>query len=323
VARFDVPRIEMRLLRLVPDRTSYDFVGKRVPAIGFSLLLFLIAIGALAVNGLNLGIDFRGGILIEAQSKEGEVDVAALRGQMGTLGLGEVELQQFGGPRDILIRVQQQEGGDAGQRDAIQKVRNLLGDRYEYRRVELVGPTVGAELFRDGLIATALAILGITLYVAFRFEWQFGVAALIATFHDVLTTVGLYAVLQLEFDLTAVAALLTLAGYSINDTVVVFDRMREVLRKHKQADMKTIINMAVNDCLSRTVMTSLTTLVAILPLLVFGGSTLLNFTLALTWGILIGTYSSVFVAAALILYMKPLREQRSPGEGKPAAAAGR
>lgn len=313
----------MRLLRLVPDRTSYDFVGKRVPAIGFSLLLFLIAIGALAVNGLNLGIDFRGGILIEAQSKEGEVDVAALRGQMGTLGLGEVELQQFGGPRDILIRVQQQEGGDAGQRDAIQKVRNLLGDRYEYRRVELVGPTVGAELFRDGLIATALAILGITLYVAFRFEWQFGVAALIATFHDVLTTVGLYAVLQLEFDLTAVAALLTLAGYSINDTVVVFDRMREVLRKHKQADMKTIINMAVNDCLSRTVMTSLTTLVAILPLLVFGGSTLLNFTLALTWGILIGTYSSVFVAAALILYMKPLREQRSPGEGKPAAAAGR
>lgn len=313
----------MRLLRLVPDRTSYDFVGKRVPAIAFSLLLTLVAIGALAINGLNLGIDFRGGILIEAQSREGEVDVAALRDQMGTLGLGEVELQRFGGPRDVLIRVQQQEGGDAGQRDAIQRIRDLLGDRYEYRRVELVGPTVGAELFRDGLVATVLAIVGITLYVAFRFEWQFGVAALIATFHDVLTTVGLYAVLQLEFDLTAVAALLTLAGYSINDTVVVFDRMREVLRKHKQADMRTIINMAVNDCLSRTVMTSLTTLAAILPLLVFGGSTLLNFTLALTWGILIGTYSSVFVAASLILYMRPLRDQRAPGDGKPAAAGGR
>jgi preprotein translocase subunit SecF len=305
----------MRLLRLVPENTKIDFVAKRRAAFVISLALLIATLVSLSIQGLNFGIDFRGGILIEAQAPE-PVDIGELRSQLGTLDLGEVQLQEFGSPRDILIRIQQQEGGEGEQRAAIEQVRGLLGDSYEYRRVELVGPKVGSELLRDGLLATALAIAGITLYVAFRFEWQFGVAALVATFHDVVTTVGLYSVLGLDFDLTAVAALLTLAGYSINDTVVVFDRIREILRKHKSADLATVINMAVNQTLSRTVLTSGTTLAAILPLLIFGGSTLANFTVALTWGILIGTFSSVFVAASLLLYMKPLRRATS---GQPAA----
>ncbi|HSK41412.1 MAG TPA: protein translocase subunit SecF [Arenibaculum sp.] len=300
----------MRPIRFLPEETKIDFIGKRFAAFVISALLLAISLGALLTQGLNLGIDFRGGILIEAQAPR-PVDVADLRDRLAGLGLGEVELQQFGGPRDLLIRVQQQDGGEAAQSGAVAKVRGLLGDSYEYRRVELVGPKVGNELLRDGILATVLAVAGITLYVAFRFEWQFGMAALVATFHDVLTTVGLYAVLGLEFNLTSVAALLTLAGYSINDTVVVFDRIREAMRRHKTTDMRTIVNMSVNQTLSRTILTSGTTLAAILPLLVFGGSTLFNFSLALTWGILIGTFSSVFVAAALLLYMRPLRRPAS------------
>jgi preprotein translocase SecF subunit len=186
-------------------------------------------------------------------------------------------------------------------------VLDTLGSTYEKRRVDVVGPTVGSELLHAGILATVLAMLAISLYVALRFEWQFGLAALIATFHDVLTTVGLYAVLQLDFNLTAVAALLTLAGYSINDTVVVFDRIRETLRRQRAPSLRDVINDAVNQTLSRTTMTAGTTLLALLPLVFMGGPTLFNFSAALTWGILVGTYSSIYVAAALLLYMPPLR----------------
>lgn len=304
----------MRPLRFLPDSPNLDFIGKRFIAFAVSLALLAATIGSLAVQGLHLGIDFAGGILIEAKSDH-DIDVGALRGQLNGLGVGGIELQQFGGPRDILIRVQQQDGGDAANAAAIAAVRGSLGEGWEYRRVELVGPKVGSELLRDGVIATVLAILAITLYVAFRFEWQFGVAALIATGHDVFCTLALFTVFQLEFDLTAVAALLTLAGYSINDTVVVFDRIREMMRRHKSMDMKAVINGAVNQTLSRTILTSGSTLLAILPLLFFGGAALFNFTLALTFGILLGTFSSIYVAAALLLYMRPIRA------GHPAAAA--
>ncbi|MFC7331917.1 protein translocase subunit SecF [Rhodocista pekingensis] len=310
----------MKPLRLVPDNTAIDFAKWRFFGFGISLILILITVGGLFSPGLNLGIDFRGGILIEARAQQ-TIDTAALRQQLGGLGLGEVQLQQFGGPNDVLIRVQQQEGGDAAQNEAVQKVRTALGDAYEYRRVELVGPRVGGELMRQGAIATVLAILAIAAYVAFRFEWQFGVAALIATFHDVFVTLGLFIVLQLEFDLTAVAALLTLAGYSINDTVVVFDRMREQMRKHKSADLKTIINMSVNQTLGRTILTSGTTLLAILPLLLFGGSALHNFTLALFWGILVGTFSSIYVAASILLYLPAIRRGGESAKQGPADAA--
>src|SRR6202042_1599834 len=194
------------------------------------------------------------------------VDLSSLRTKLDGLGLGEISLQQFGTPKDVLIRIQRQEGDEAAQMKAIQQVRDTLGTNYEYRRVEVVGPTVGQELLHAGILATILAIAAISLYVAVRFEWQFGLAAMIATLHDVFVTVGFYAVLQLDFNLTAVAALLTLAGYSINDTVVVFDRIRETLRRQKAPSLRAVINDAVNQTLSRTTMTAGTTLLALLPL---------------------------------------------------------
>lgn len=299
----------MRLLRLIPDNTRIDFVGVRMPAFIFTLALFLLTIGSLVGQGLNLGIDFAGGILIEAKADH-DVATAELRGQLHGLNLGSVELQSFGGPREVLIRVQQQEGGEAANRAAIDAVRGVMGQGWEYRRVELVGPKVGAELLQDGVIATVLALLAIGVYVAFRFEWQFGVAALVATTHDVFVTAGLFSVLQLEFDLNAVAALLTLAGYSINDTVVVFDRIRETMRRNRSMPMTEVINLSTNEMLARTLLVSLSTLLAILPLLLFGGSALFNFTLALTFGIVLGTYSSVYVASSLLLYMKPIQANR-------------
>ncbi len=296
----------LRPFSLIPPDTHVDFVAKRWWAFGTTLFLVLVTLVALTVKGLNFGIDFKGGILIEAKAAQ-SVDIGALRTELAALNLGEINLQQFGAPTDVLIRVQRQEGDEAAQMQAIQSVRAKLGDSYEYRRVEVVGPTVGKELFRAGVLATLLAMVAISIYVGVRFEWQFGLAALIATFHDVLTTVGLYAVLQLDFNLTAVAALLTLAGYSINDTVVIFDRIRETLRRQKATDLRAIINASVNQTLSRTIMTAGTTLIALLPLVFIGGPTLITFSAALTWGILVGTYSSIYVAAALLLYMPPLR----------------
>jgi len=301
----------LRPIHIIPSDTKIDFVAKRWWAFTWTIALVLITIASLYFRGLNLGIDFEGGILIEAKAPQA-VDTAALRDELATLNLGEVSLQQFGAPTDVLIRIQRQEGDETAQMHAIQSVREKLGTDYEYRRVEVVGPTVGTELLHAGIMATVLAMLAISLYVGLRFEWQFGLAALIATFHDVLTTVGLYSVLHLDFNLTAVAALLTLAGYSINDTVVVFDRIRETMRRQKITDLRTIINESVNQTLSRTTMTAGTTLLALLPLVFMGGPTLITFSAALTWGIFVGTYSSIYVASALLLYMPPLRRMDKP-----------
>ncbi len=294
-------------LQWVRPNTNIDFVAKRWWAFGVTIALMLVTAGALAWQGLNLGIDFKGGILMEAKAAQ-SVDIAALRHQLEGLQLGEITLQEFGSPTDVLIRVQRQDGDETAQMAAIDKIRATMGAAYEYRRVEVVGPTVGAELFRAGILATVLAIIAIALYVAARFEWQFGLAAMLATLHDVIVTVGLFSVLQLDFNLTAVAALLTLAGYSINDTVVVFDRIRETLRRQKSHDLRTVINDSVNQTLSRTIMTAGTTLLALIPLVLFGGQAMLNFSLALTWGIMVGTYSSIYVASTLLLYMPPLRQ---------------
>lgn len=299
-------RGRMKLLRLVPDGTKFDFVRQRFIAFAVTGLMLLATVVSLSVRGLNLGIDFSGGILIEARAPDA-VDVSALRQKLDTLNLGEVELQNFGGAQDVLMRIQRQPGGDAAQAVAVEKVRALLGPTYDYRRTEVVGPRVGNELMRDGILATVLAVVAIGIYVGLRFEWQFGVAALLATFHDVVTTVGLFSVLHLEFNLTAIAALLTLAGYSINDTVVVFDRVRETLRRSKTADMRQVINDSVNQTLSRTLLTSSITLMAILPMVFLGGETLSNFTTAITFGIFVGTYSSIFVAGSFLIYLPPVR----------------
>ncbi len=306
-------------IRLFPEETHLDFVKWRGLAFTITALMVVATIVLLFKPGFNFGTDFKGGILIEARSTTA-IDVSKLREELNALSLGHVELQEFGGKddkNDILLRVQRQEGGEAEQNAAVAKVRDTLGTGYEFRRVEVVGPRVGQELRHAAIVALLLAMLAVGAYVAWRFEWQFGVAALVATFHDVFVTAGLYCALQMDFDLTAVAALLTLAGYSLNDTVVVFDRIRENLRKNKSATMREIINDATNQTLSRTLMTSLTTLVVILPLVLLGGAALYNFSVAIMWGIIIGTFSSIYVASSLLLYMKPVRGIPS-GIGKSA-----
>tara|TARA_R110002110_G_scaffold260260_1_gene475950 strand:- start:136273 stop:137253 length:981 start_codon:yes stop_codon:yes gene_type:complete len=300
-------------LSIVPANTNFDFVGRRKLAYPLSALLIILSIGVFLAQGLNFGIDFRGGILIEIKT-EGPANIAELRDTVGGLGLGEVQVQEFGAPDDVLIRVQQQDGAEAEQLQAINILKDALGDQVsEYRRTEFVGPTVGAELISSAIWAVVLAIGAILIYIWFRFEWQFGVGAVVALTHDVVTTIGLFAVTQLEFNLATVAAILTIAGYSINDTVVIYDRVREELRRYKKLDMAALLNLAANRTLSRTFMTSVTTLIALIALAIFGGTIIRDFAYAMIWGVIIGTYSSVFVAVPVLLALNLNRETLSAG----------
>ena len=287
-------------LKLVPSDTSINFLKHCRIALIFSLFLVASSIGLFVVKGLNLGIDFKGGILIEARNSTGPADISGLRADLGQLGLGDISLQEFGTPTDVLVRVQRQEGDEEAQIAAIAAISSTLGDSYDIRRTEFVGPTVGAELAEKGMLAVACALLAIMVYIWFRFEWQFSIAAILALAHDVLSTVGLFALTSFEFNLATVAAILTIAGYSINDTVVVFDRVRENLRRYKSYEIEDIINKSLNETLSRTVMTSFTTLLALLAITIFGGAVLRDFALAMIWGVLIGTYSSVFIAVGFL-----------------------
>jgi preprotein translocase subunit SecF len=289
-------------LNLIPIKPNLNFISKRVIFFGFSLLLILVSIAMFITRDLNYGIDFQGGILIEVRvDRTGKL--SEMRQRLTNLGLGEVSLQEFGAPTDILIRIQKQAGGEKAQQIAIDKVKRELGAGVKYRRTEFVGPKVSEELFLDGVTAVFLAIIGILLYVWFRFEWQFGVGAIIALCHDVLTTVGIFALTGIEFNLSTVAAILTIAGYSINDTVVVYDRVRENLRKYKTLSFFELLNNSVNETLSRTVVTSVTTLLALLSLYILGGEVIRGFSFAMIWGVLIGTYSSICLAVPLLLYL--------------------
>ena len=303
----------MRLLTVVPANTAIDFIGKRKVAFGLSIILILISVGAFLTQGLNFGIDFRGGILMEIET-EGPADIPALRRTLGGLGLGEVQIQEFGAPNDVLIRVQQQVGDENAQLKAITVIKATLGTSVaEYRRTEFVGPTVGAELIKAAILAVSLALGAILIYIWFRFEWQFGVGAVIALTHDVITTIGLFAVTQLEFNLATVAAVLTIAGYSINDTVVIYDRVREELRRYKKLPIPELLNLAANRTLSRTFLTSVTTLIALAALASLGGPIIRDFSLAMIWGVVIGTYSSIFVAVPALLLLNLSREAFSGG----------
>lgn len=306
----------MRRLRLVPDDTDFRFMQRRTAAFLFTFVITLAAVLSLALQGLNLGVDYAGGILVEARALR-SFDLAALRSQLATLNLGEVVLQTFGGGQDVMIRFQEQPGGPDAQQQAIVALKSLLGSAFEIRRSEYIGPQVSQELLLQGLFAAVLAVILIGVYVWFRFEWQFGLAAVVTTFHDVIATVGLFSVFQLEFNLTILAALLTIAGYSINDTVVVFDRIRENLRVYKRMPLQRLIDISVNQTLARTLMTSGTTLLAIVALLLFGGPVLRNFSLALLWGLIIGTYSSIFVASALLLHLPSLRRNETADAALP------
>ncbi len=332
------------LLKLIPTGTKIPFVRYRKIYFAFSLFLLVLAGISYGTQGLNFGIDFVGGISIEVRAvdKEGnprEANVAEIRQKVSALNLGDVSMTRFGRTSDVLIRVERQKGDESAQAAAVEKIVQRLGvaisrdafkasdHGYILLKQEFVGPKVGAELVQDGIIATVLALLAIMAYVWFRFEWQFGVAAVVALAHDVLLTVGLFSEIQLEFNLATVAAVLTIAGYSINDTVVVFDRVRENLRKYKKMALPEVMNLALNDTLSRTLLTSITTLLALAALVSVGGQTIQDFAIALIWGVVIGTYSSVCLAVPLLLLLNLRRgalesKDEDSGDGTPAPSRG-
>ncbi len=291
-------------LRIVPDDTKLHFMDLRRFSFPISAVLSIIAIVLYFVHGLNFGIDFRGGTLLEIQTKAGPADIAQLRSQLGGLGLGDVQLQQFGGPSDVLIRIAEQPGGDTAQQNAVQKVRQALGDKVDYRRVEVVGPRVSSELLAYGTVGLMLAIFSILIYLWFRFEWQFALGAMIANVHDIVLTIGFMSVTQIDFDLTSIAALLTILGYSLNDTVVIYDRIREMLRRYKKMPMPDLLNASINSTLSRSIITHVTVTLALLALLLFGGKAIHSFTATMMFGVvLVGTYTSIFIAAPLLIYL--------------------
>jgi preprotein translocase subunit SecF len=368
--------------RIVPARTTFDFLGKRRLALGLSTAINILALLAVAVVGLNFGIDFRGGIAMQVRAKEGTARLDELRSTLGGLGVGEVSLQEFGDQTTALIRVQRQEGGPhciagadkvmqrragaawqvkpgrpgtgdlnftspsaldiAGWRQAlglvgltvqerqlarsaanattidmspeqqaewcqqvaIKLVEDAIGSRYEVRSTESVGPKVGEEMMHDGILAALATLAAIGAYVWFRYEWQFAAGALIAMLHDLISTLGIFVVFQLDFSLTALAAILTIAGYSINDKVVIFDRVRENMRRYKKMGLIDLLNLSLNEALARTLMTAGTVFVAVLALVLFAGPVLYSFSIAMLWGVFVGTYSSIWIACAGLVYLK-------------------
>jgi len=388
-----------RAHHILSRRTSFDFLGKRKIALIASTVINILSIVGVFTIGLNFGIDFEGGIAIQVRAKQGDMHLENLRTITGTLGVGEVTLQEFGDNKSALVRVQRQEGnaacvahadkvmkkragngwsvvpgaGDTGdvtftspgaldsngwreavstvgltlqdrqlprantnsakidmsrdqraewcQQVAIKLVEDAIGGQYELRGTESVGPKIGEELMHSGVIAVLATLGAIVLYVWFRFEWQFGVAALVALLHDVISTMGIFVLFHLDFSLTALAAVLTIAGYSINDTVVIFDRVRENMRRYRKMSLIELLNFSVNETLSRTLMTSGTVFVAVLALVLFGGPVLYSFSVAMLWGVIVGTYSSIWIASAMLVYLKLRPEQfRAKAEDAQAKA---
>jgi preprotein translocase subunit SecF len=308
-------------LRLVPELTSIDFMGMRRIAVGFSALVFVLSLLALPVFGLNLGIDFRGGTVIMAQT-EGEPDLAAFRAALGSAALGEVSITEISDPageltgastNGVMVRIGERVGEDAAQTGLIAEARAAMEGVDPTTRilgVESVGGKVSGELLQAGVLALVLSVAAILIYIWLRFEWQFAVGAVVALVHDVVITMGLFSIVQLEFNLTIVAALLTLIGYGINDTVVVFDRVRENLRRYKTMPLADLLNLSINQTLARTVMTTMTTFLAILSMLLLGGEVLRGFNIAMLWGVVVGAYSTVFVATVVVLWLGVEREPK-------------
>ncbi|GAK34532.1 protein translocase subunit SecF [alpha proteobacterium Q-1] len=293
------------LLKLIPDNTHIPFMKIRSFAYVVSLLLILASAALFFSRGLNLGIDFIGGSTIEILTPE-PANIGNIRALLEKLDLGDVSVQEFGEPRDVLIRFQEQPGGEEAQKEAQIRVENALQTNIEgvsIRSTSFIGPKVSSELARDGILAVSLSVAAVLVYIWFRFEWQFGLGAVIALVHDVLLTVGFFSITQLDFNLSIIAAILTIVGYSLNDTVVVYDRVRENMRKYRKMPLPELIDRSINDTLSRTVMTSLTTLIALFALYFFGGPVIQGFTAAMIWGIVIGTYSSIFIASPVLILL--------------------
>lgn len=290
----------MKLFSWVTKDTTIDFMkGKKLGYV-LSILMVVLSCACIAVKGFNYGIDFSGGILMEIKANQ-KIDIEAMRKTLSHVDLDEINLQTIGENGDeVMIRVQAKDMNEKEQMAAVNSIKSTLGSSYEYRRVELVGPQVGDELKIDGIVASVIAVLAISLYIWFRFEWQFALGAMIGLIHDLITIVGLLSFFDLDFSLTTVAAILTLAGYSVNDTVVTYDRIRENLRKFKKMNQYDLLNKSINDIFSRTILTGLTTLLAALALFIFGGDTLRSFSFVIVWGVIVGTYSSIYVSVTFL-----------------------
>lgn len=293
----------MRKLKLVPGKTSINFVKVRYIAFTISAIAVIGSFGAFFGFGLNYGIDFEGGVMMQIRTP-GPANIQLMRSALSNQGLGEVTIQEFGRETDVSIKLQLPDGDESQQQKVIETVTALLAANIgEFTSLGdgFVGPKVSAELVEAGILAIILAVGAMLIYIWFRFEWQFSIGAVMALIHDVVLTIGLFSVLQLEFNLSIIAAILAIVGYSMNDTVVVYDRVRENMRKYKQMPLLELLNLSINDTLSRTVMTSVTTLIALLSLYFLGGEVIRGFTFAMIWGILVGTYSSIFIAAPVLL----------------------
>lgn len=311
------------LVRLVPDNTNYSFMALRRYAFTLSAAASLAAAVLFFSVEMNYGIDFRGGTSIEVQAKGAAANSGDVRARLSELNIGDLQVQEFGTDnRTLLIRVEGQKAGDNAEQSVVEKVRSELSNDYDFRRVESVGPTVSSELAWYGTLGVVAAMLAMLVYIWFRFEWQFGLGAILATVHDVTMMVGFYVVTGIEFNLTSIAAILTIVGYSINDTVVVYDRVRENLRKYKKMPIEQLLDLSMNQTLSRTVLTGVTTLLALISLYLFGGEVIRSFTLAMIFGIVVGTYSSIFVAGPLLILFKlrPDHFETEDKDGKPVVS---
>jgi preprotein translocase subunit SecF len=306
-------------IRFIPDDTKLKFM--QISRFGFfvSGILCTLSIILFLTVGLNVGVDFKGGTVLTIRTEQ-PANLDQLRSTINGLGLGSAELQEFGSPNDVLIRIGIQDGGEEAQQAAVTKIKDALGPGVDYRSVEVVGPKVSGELAQEGIVAVVASIICVLIYVWFRFEWQFAVGAVLSLLHDVLLTIGLFCLLRIEFNLQIIAAILTIVGYSLNDTVVIFDRIREFLRKYKSMPLADLIDFSINSVLPRTILTSTTTMVALLSLYIFGGEVIAGFTFAMIWGVLVGTYSSYFIAAPVLLLFGTTRESQKAG-AKAAVAA--
>ena len=298
----------LKPVKFIKFDTHINFLSNIAIFVIISVLLIVLSLGTLFYKGLNFGIDFNGGTIIEVQKIIGSADVSEMRDRLSNLDIGNTQLQEFGKETDLLIRVEQNSDEEGSQQVVISKITEAIQTDYEVRRIEVVGPKVSGELVEKGITAVLVSIICVLIYIWFRFEWQFGIGAVIALMHDIIITIGMFSLFQLEFNLSIVAALLTIVGYSLNDTVVIYDRIREELRKYKKMPITELINQALNLTLSRTLMTSVTTLLALLSLYIFGGEVIKGFTFAMIWGVLIGTYSSIFIASPVLIKLKVKRD---------------
>ncbi len=308
----------MKLLRIIPDGTKFPFMAWRRYSFPLSAILSVIAVALFLTVNMNFGIDFTGGTLIEMRAKSGAVDVQKVRSSAEGLHLGDVEVQAFDNSNEVSLRFRLQPGGDKAQQVVVEKARAAFVNDYEFRRIEVVGPRVSGELVQAGTLGVVVSIIGVLIYLWFRFEWQFAVGAVIATLHDLAMTIGFYCFSQIEFNMTSIAAILTIVGYSLNDTVVVFDRIRELLRRYKKMPINELLDLAINQTLARTFLVSFTSMLALLALVIFGGSVISSFSWAMLVGVVVGTYSSIFIAAPVLIYLG----LKTSGEEARAEAAG-